>query len=112
MMQQRCIEALASQKVLEKIWNNKEDEIWKEYVGNKALSRYSMKITYDKEADALYIEFKHGKFAKNKKLDDFTILDLDKDGKILGIEFLDASKRIPKESLTEARVEKLLPAFK
>lgn len=45
-----------------------------------------MEINYDKEADAMYIELRKGHFAKNKKLDDFTILDLDKEGNILGIE--------------------------
>ena len=50
-----------------------------------------MEITYDKNADAMYIEFRKGKSVKNKKIDDFTIIDLDKDGNMLGIEFLDAS---------------------
>jgi uncharacterized protein YuzE len=67
-----------------------------------------MEITYDKEADALYIEFRKGKFAKNKKIDDFTIFDLDADGNLLGIELLDASKRIPTESLSEVNVKNLL----
>ena len=69
-----------------------------------------MEITYDKEADAMYIEFQKGDFAKNKKIDDFTIIDLDKDDNILGIELLDASKRIPHKSLTEVNVKGLLAA--
>ena len=32
-----------------------------------------MEINYDKEADAMYIEFRKGEFNKNKKIDDFTI---------------------------------------
>jgi uncharacterized protein YuzE len=28
-----------------------------------------MKITFDKEADAVYIEFSSGEFASNKKID-------------------------------------------
>ena len=67
-----------------------------------------MEISYDKEADALYIEFRKGKFAKNKKIDDFTIIDLDKDNNILGIELLEVSKRIPIESLSEVNVKNLL----
>lgn len=54
-----------------------------------------MEIVYDKKTDALYIELKKGVFAKNKKIDDLTILDLDKKRDILGIEILDAKKRIP-----------------
>ena len=67
-----------------------------------------MEITYDKEADAIYIKFKEGKFAKNKKVDDFTILDLDNEDTILGIELLDVSKRIPSESLSEVNVKNLI----
>jgi len=67
-----------------------------------------MEISYDKQADAMYIEFRKGDFAKNKKIDDFTIIDLDNSGNILGIELLDVSKRIPAESLTEVSVKNLL----
>lgn len=67
-----------------------------------------MEISYDKQADAMYIEFCKGKFAKNKKIDDFTIIDLDEKGNILGIELLNVSKRIPAESLTEVSVKNLL----
>ncbi len=69
-----------------------------------------MEITYDKKADAMYIEFRKGKSVKNKKIDDFTIIDLDKDGNMLGIEFLDASKRIPAESFTQVSVRNILAA--
>ncbi len=71
-----------------------------------------MEISYDKEADAMYIEFRKGDFAKNKKIDDFTIIDLDKKGNILGIELLNVSKRIPIESLSEVNVKNLLPIAK
>ncbi len=67
-----------------------------------------MEISYDKEADAMYIEFRKGIFAKNKKIDDFTIIDLDKEDNILGIELLTVSKRIPPESLSEVHVKNLL----
>ncbi len=67
-----------------------------------------MEISYDKQADAMYIEFRKGEFAKNKKIDDFTIVDLDVQGNILGIELLDVSKRIPLESLSEVNVKNLL----
>lgn len=70
-----------------------------------------MDITYDKEADAMYIEFRRGEFSKNKKIDDFTIIDLDEQGNILGIEFLEVSKRIPAESLAEVNVKNLLVAI-
>ena len=65
-----------------------------------------MEIVYDKEADAIYIEFLKGDFASNKKIDDFTIIDFDKDGNMLGIEILDAGKRFP-TALSEVNVRNL-----
>ena len=67
-----------------------------------------MKITFDKEADAVYIKFSDGEFASNKKIDDDTIIDLDKKGNILGIELLEVSKRIPKDFLSSISVENLV----
>ena len=55
----------------------------------------------------MYIELQKGDFYKNKKIDDLTIVDLDKKGNILGIEFLKVSKRIPKESLSEVNVKNM-----
>ena len=67
-----------------------------------------MEISYDKKADAMYIEFKKGEFAKNKKIDNFTIIDLDQKGNMLDIELLEISKRIPIKSLSEVSVKNLL----
>jgi len=67
-----------------------------------------MEISYDKEADGIYIEFRKGEFSKNKKIDDFTIIDLDKYDNILGIELLEVSKRIPSDSLSHISVKNLL----
>ena len=67
-----------------------------------------MEITYDKQADAMYIEFRKGEFSSNKKIDDFTLIDFDDKGNMLGIELLSVSKRIPIESLTEVNVKNLL----
>ena len=67
-----------------------------------------MEITFDKEADAVYIEFSSEDFASNKKMDDSTILDLDAKGNIVGIELLNVSKRIPKDFLSEVNVKNLV----
>ena len=67
-----------------------------------------MEIRYDKEVDAMYIQLSSGKFAKNKKIDDLTIFDLDSQGKLLGIELLDASKRFSKKSLQEVHVKNMV----
>lgn len=67
-----------------------------------------MKITFDKEADAMYIEFSTEEFATNKKIDDETIIDLDKNGKMIGIELLNVKERMPKDFLSNIQVENFL----
>jgi uncharacterized protein YuzE len=76
------------------------------YKDHNCLLGDMMEISYDKEADAVYIRFKEGQFVRNKKLNDTTILDLDKSGNILGIELLQVSKRLP-ESLAGVSVKNL-----
>lgn len=66
-----------------------------------------MKIEYDKEADAMYIEFSKGEFAKNKKIDNDTIVDLDEDDNIIGIEIINVSKRLSKDFLSNITVSNI-----
>ena len=67
-----------------------------------------MEITYDKDADAMYIRFREGEFGSNKVIDRETIIDLDKRGNMLGIEILSVSKRIPLSSLSEISFKNLI----
>ena len=69
-----------------------------------------MEISYDNEADAMYIKFSDSAFGSNKKIDNNTIADFDKKGNLIGIELLSVSKRIPQESLSEVKVKNLLRA--
>lgn len=62
-----------------------------------------MEISYDKKADAMYIRFRKGRFAKNKKIDERTIVDLDKKGKVLGIELLEASDWVKPSSMVKVK---------
>lgn len=52
-----------------------------------------MKITYDHEVDALYIRFKDTTVT-TKHLADGIAADYDAEGKLAGIEILDAMKRL------------------
>ena len=52
-----------------------------------------MKITYDREVDALYIRFKEATVT-TKHLDEGISADYDADGRLAGIEILDAVKRL------------------
>lgn len=59
-----------------------------------------MKITYDKTIDALYLHFQEGIFMRNKEVEEGIVLDIGKNNKILGIEILDASKRIKPQNMS------------
>jgi len=52
-----------------------------------------MKITYDAEVDALYIEFRDTTVT-TKRVDEGIALDFDAEGSLAGIEILDAAKRL------------------
>ena len=52
-----------------------------------------MKVKYDKEVDVMYISFSKNKIAESDENKKGVILDYDKNGAIVGIEILDASKR-------------------
>ena len=58
-----------------------------------------MKITYDKEIDALYLHFQDGVFSSNREVEEGIIFDIGKGNKILGIEILNASKRIKPKNM-------------
>ena len=51
-----------------------------------------MKITYDPEADALYIKFK-SKMFRTEHWSDRVAADFDVEGHLVGIEILDASQQ-------------------
>jgi uncharacterized protein YuzE len=66
-----------------------------------------MEINYDREADAMYIYLRKGKSAKTRKIDDFTLVDVDSEGNIVGFELLDVSRRVPKSSLARIHVKNI-----
>lgn len=53
-----------------------------------------MNIRYNKQTDALYISLAKGAYTVSKKITDTIIVDIDKKGKVMGIEILDASNTI------------------
>ncbi|MBS3080912.1 DUF2283 domain-containing protein [Candidatus Pacearchaeota archaeon] len=66
-----------------------------------------MKFEYDKEADAAYIYLEDsiadGESKKTIELNDNIIVDFDKNGKLLGIEILSASKVLNQKSLLKTQ---------
>ncbi len=59
------------------------------------------RIKYDAEADAMYIQVRKGKYEISEELAENIIIDLDKLGRVLGVEVLDASKRLKRRTLTK-----------
>ena len=53
-----------------------------------------MKVTYDPEVDVLRIVFRNIDIEESDEEKPGMILDYDKDGNIVGMEILDASKRV------------------
>ena len=58
-----------------------------------------MKINYDEADDAIYIRFSDAKYYQSDEVRDGVILDFDKKGKIIALEVLDVSKRLPNASM-------------
>lgn len=62
-----------------------------------------MKVTYDPEADAMYIYFtEKKKSTRTEEVSDDFLVDYS-GNEMIGIEILDASKKLPKEKLTSVK---------
>jgi len=66
-----------------------------------------MKLEYDRDVDAAFIYFKdieEGEVAQTISLNDSVNIDLDNEGRTLGIEIIDASKNLPPSAIKSAVV--------
>ena len=68
-----------------------------------------MRFHYDKPEDAFYIRFDEAPYAESDEVEKGVIFDYDKKGKIIGIEILDASKRLS-PSFRSAMLDKKSPS--
>jgi uncharacterized protein YuzE len=66
-----------------------------------------MRITYDPEADALYIELRHAEPVDSHDIEEGVTADLDADGHVIGIEVLHVRERLGHEALTSVVLEQL-----
>jgi uncharacterized protein YuzE len=66
-----------------------------------------MRITYDPEADALYIELRHATPADSRDIEEDVTADLDGDGHVIGIEILHVRERLGREALASVVLEQL-----
>jgi len=67
-----------------------------------------MKIEYDKEVDALYIRLQEKKVARTEELEEGLNIDLDDEGRLIGLEVLDATQRYSKSDIFNLSTENLI----
>jgi uncharacterized protein YuzE len=63
-----------------------------------------MKVTYDPEVDVLRILFSRAPIEESDEDKPGVIIDYDKDGNVVGLEILDASKRMENPRVVEYAV--------
>jgi len=56
-----------------------------------------VRVEYDSKVDAMYIWLRKARYEISEELAENVVIDLDKDGRIIGIEILDAAKKLGKE---------------
>jgi len=66
-----------------------------------------VKIEYDPEADALYIQIREVHPDDNIDIEEGVTVDVDEHRHIVGVEILDASKRLSPSDLTNITIQKL-----
>jgi uncharacterized protein YuzE len=70
-----------------------------------------IRVEYDSKADAMYIWVRKARYEISEELAENVIIDLDKNGRIIGIEILGATKNLGKELVHKIlKTEKLVVA--
>ena len=64
-----------------------------------------MKLTVDREADALYLNLDETPAAESEEISPGIILDYNAEGKVVGVEMLYLSKRVSPEKITRMQLE-------
>ena len=68
-----------------------------------------MRMTYDKEADAVYVYVTNASYSHGKKVDDQRRIDYDADGDVRGIELLNVSRGVDLRGVPfQAKIARLL----
>jgi len=66
-----------------------------------------LRIEYDKEADALYIQLREVYVDDNIDIEEGLTVDLDEKRHVVGIEILDASKKLSLRDMANITIENL-----
>jgi len=67
-----------------------------------------MRIEYDREVDALYIRIQDKKVSRTREIEEGINLDIDADGKIIGLEIIGAVERYNKKDIFNIATENLI----
>ena len=67
-----------------------------------------MKIEYDKEVDALYIRIQETEVFRTKELEEGINLDIDEEGKLIGLEIIGATERYNQKDIFNIATENLI----
>ena len=67
-----------------------------------------MKIEYDREVDALYVRLQEKYVARTIEIEEGLNLDLDEDGKLIGLEVLDATEKYSSADIFNVATENLI----
>jgi uncharacterized protein YuzE len=62
-----------------------------------------VELTFDPEADALYVRLRDGAYARSVELDDRRRIDYDQDGEPIGVEMLGVSEGLSFQGLPDER---------
>jgi len=71
-----------------------------------------MKIEYDREVDALYIRIQEKYVARTIEIEEGLNIDVDENGKLIGLEVLDATDRYSLTDIFNISTENLFPEDK
>jgi len=63
-----------------------------------------MNIQFDPKNDVIRIKFQEGKYEISKEVDEGIIIDMTKDHKIMAIEILNVSEKIPKKNIKDITI--------
>ncbi len=66
-----------------------------------------MRIEYDKDADALYIQLREAYVEDNVEIEEDITVDLDENRHVVGIEILDASRKLSLSDMVNISIQNL-----
>ena len=64
-----------------------------------------MKVHFDQESDAVYFRLDDSKIIESEEVKPGIVLDFNEKNQVVGVEILDAGKRVPEASLKQMHFE-------